>query len=157
VTEAVLVRAPIGLVYRTLTDLDSWPVWLDGCRSQRRDVATDRTRDHHLLVLPGVHRGAHRGVHRPLRLVVTVSDWRHDAGVRWEVRWQQQGGGGVEAEWWLEGRREGAVVHHVVHDAPTGAREARAVRRYRGSIVSALQAMKDRLELAVAIAAGRVP
>ncbi len=160
-TDAVLVRAPVGVAYRTLTDLDAWPSWLDGCRSERTQTVGTATSgpgsdagrahdaaapDHHRLVLPGGRR--------PLHLTLVSYGWRHDAGMRWDVTWSGRRPGGVVAEWWLEARREGVVLHHLVHEAPS---DARALGRYRSAVMQAMQAMKDHLELAVAHAAGRVP
>lgn len=153
-TDSILVRAPVGAVYRTLTDLDGWPRWLAGCRSVRVPAGAARVgtqdrgashMDEHLLVLP---LGRRR-----LRLGLAVHSWRHDAGVRWDVR------GDVVAatEWWLDPRREGTVVHHIVHGTPVGRRPQRRVLRHRQAVMLALQAMKDHLELSVAVAAGRVP
>jgi len=153
VTDAVLIRAPVGVVYRTLTDLDGWPSWLEGCRVRRIEgaappsVVGEGTFDHHLILLPDGRRRR--------RLRVVAYGWRHDAGMRWEVTWRGRRPGGVGAEWWLEAGREGVIVHHLVHE--DGQRAARAVLRYRRNVVLALQAMKDHLELAVAHAAGRVP
>jgi hypothetical protein len=102
------------------------------------------------------------GVRRPLDLTLTSYGWRHDAGVRWDATWSGRRSGGVVAEWWLEACREGVVLHHLVHEllhdrVEEAPGDARGVRRYRGSVMIAMQAMKDRLELAVAHAAGRVP
>ena len=149
-TDALLVRAPVGAVYRTLTDLDGWPRWLPGCSSVRvpRGVGADDPRgpvDHHAVVLP-VGR-------RRWRLGVAAHGWRHDLGVRWDV----DGDVVLAAEWWLEPRPEGTVVHHVVHGTPAGRRAQRRVRRHRRAVMLSLQAMKDHLELAVAVAAGRAP
>ena len=141
-TDTVLVRAPVGAVYRILTDLDGWPDWYVGCRSVRRPAPAE-ARDAHDLVLPAGRRR--------WRCRVEVSGWRHDAGVRWDVR------GPVTAttEWWLEGCREGTLVHHVVHAGPETPRHLRRVRRHRRAVVDAMQALKDHLEHAVAVAAGR--
>jgi len=144
VTDAILVRAPVGVVYRALTDLDGWSQWLDGCSSTRR-AAHDGPGDAHALVLPYGRRR--------WRLAVTVDGWRHDHGVRWEVR----GDVVLAAEWWLEARPEGTVVHHIVHGEPSGRRAVRRVRHHRRVMMLAVQALKDHLELAVAVAAGRVP
>jgi hypothetical protein len=170
VTDAVLIRAPLGIVYRTLTDLDGWPGWLDGCRSLRHGstgvIAHDgptqdgdpaSPSDRHDLVLPGARR--------PLRLDVVVHGWRHDVGMRWEVRWldprrplpSRWSREAVTTEWWLEERREGVVLRHVLHDVPRAGVAVRTLVRHRHSVVLAMQAMKDHLELAVAHAAGRVP
>jgi hypothetical protein len=147
VTDALLVRAPVGVVYRTLTDLDGWPCWLDGCRSVRLagDEARGAPHDRHALTLPHGRRG--------WRIAVVAHGWRHDAGLRWDVR----GDVVLTAEWWLEGRTEGTVVHHLVHGAPEGRRAERRVLQHRRAVMHALQGMKDHLELAVAVAAGRVP
>jgi hypothetical protein len=151
VTDTLLVRAPVGVVYRTLTDLDGWPRWLDGCRSVRLPDTPGHvhdqgvTSDRHVLTLPDGRRA--------WRLAVTAHGWRHDAGLCWDVR----GAVALDAEWWLEGRTEGTVVHHVVHGSPSGPRSEHRVLRHRRVILLALQEMKDHLELAVAVAAGRVP
>lgn len=140
--DALLVRAPVGAVYRTLTDLDGWPRWNPGCRSVRlasSGVGHDR---HALLLSEGRRRW---------RLAVDVHAWRHDVGCRWEV----QGDVVLGSEWWLEPRPEGTVVHHLVHGAPVGRRAAWRVERHRAVIMLSLQAMKDHLELAVALAVGR--
>jgi hypothetical protein len=144
VTDALLVRAPVGVTYRTLTDLDGWPLWHGGCATTRLPERTAGT-DRHALALPLGRRS--------WRLALDVHGWRHDIGVRWDVR------GAVElsAEWWLEQRAEGTVVHHVVHEVLTGRRAERRVRRHRRAVMLAMQAMKDHLELAVAVATGRVP
>lgn len=146
-TDALLVRAPIGVVYRTLTDLDGWPGWLRGCRSVRLSDVHDHgvTSDRHVLTLPDGRRA--------WRLAVTAHGWRHDAGLRWDVR----GAVVLDTEWWLEGRIEGTVVHHVVHGSSSGPRAKRRVLRHRRVMLLALQEMKDHLELAVAVAAGRIP
>ncbi len=158
-TDALLVRAPVGVVYRTLTDLDGWPRWLPGCRVSRDHGGHEgRARDgrvgdrHHLVLRMGLWRW---------RVGIDAHGWRHDEGVRWEV----SGPVRVSTEWWLEQCPEGTVVHHVVHGAPGGApkdapgarRSTRRVLRHRRAVMQALQGMKDHLELAVAVAAGRVP
>ena len=137
---AVLVRAPAGLVYAVLTDVDAWDTWWPGCTS-RRDPRADAAgvADHHLLRLPGGRR--------TLRCRATVDGWRHDRGMRLAMR----GGADVDAEWWLEPVADGVVLHLLV--AASGRRADRTVRALGGG----LQALKDHLELAVAVAAGRVP
>mgnify|MGYP000353010810 CR=1 FL=1 len=137
-TDTVLVRAPVGAVYRALTDVDGWPDWHARCRSVRLP-GTDGV-DTHRLVLPAGRRR--------WRCDVEVSGWRHDTGVRWDVRTPVP----LTTEWWLEPCREGTRVHHLVHDAPQGGRGVRALRRHRRAVVDALQALKDHLEAAVATA-----
>lgn len=153
-TDAILVRAPIGSTYRVLTDIDAWPRWLPGCRSNRLadppGASVDGPQaDRHRLVLPGLRR--------PVRLEISSFGWRHDAGLRWDVRWSGWTRGGTAAEWWLEEVREGAVVHHLIHGTAQGSRDPRGEDRYRRCVMFAMQTMKDHLELAVAHAAGRVP
>ena len=142
-TDAILVRAPVGVVYRTLTDLDGWTQWLDRCSSVRL-AQREADRDRHLLVLLDGRRR--------WRLAVTAHGWRHDLGVHWDVT----GAVVLRSEWWLEARQEGTIVHHVVHGEPTGRRAVRRVRRHRRAVGGVMQAMKDHLELAVAVATGGV-
>ena len=137
----VLVRAPAGVVYAALTDIDAWDTWWPGCAS-RRDPgadAEDPGADHHLLRLPGGRRG--------LRCRATVAGWRHDRGVRLVLR----DGADADAEWWLEPVADGVVLHLLV--TARGRRAERTVRALGGG----LQALKDHLELAVDVAVGRVP
>ena len=172
-TDAVLVRAPVGVTYRIVTDLDGWPRWLEGCTSRRSDpersdsersgtadgsslgTAVAAPTDHHRLSIRHERGGrGGRGRRGSFELAVSCHGWRHDAGVRWDVTPPGSGVGRIAAEWWFEERREGVIVHHLVHEASV---DARILRRYQDAVVSAMQAMKDHLELAVAHAAGRVP
>ena len=143
-SDALLVRAPVGVVYRTLTDLDGWPRWQPGCRSVRL-AGSDEGHDRHVLSLADRRRR--------WRIGVDVHGWRHDLGVRWDVR----GDVVLASEWWLESRTEGTVLHHVVHGSPLGRRAEQRVRRHRAVLMGAMQVMKDHLELAVALADGRTP
>lgn len=161
-TDALLVRAPVGAVYRTLTDLDGWSRWLPGCRSAR--LAAEDGADRHLLVLPVSLRspGLRSPGRRGQRMTVGVRGWRHDAGVRWDVERPVR----LAVEWWLEPRREGTVLHHVVHGGPlqdatapgasTGRAGASRVRRYRRAVGLAMQTMKDHLERVDASVTGGV-
>lgn len=152
--DALLVRAPVGVVYRTLTDLDAWPHWSAGCRCTGPGIGPEtgpasdpRAADRRLLVLPRSRRGPGDGV---WRIAVTPHGWRHDLGVVWDVSGQVD----LVSEWWLEGRAEGTVVHHLVRQARSP--EARVIRHHH-VMMRAMQAMKDHLELAVALASGRIP
>ncbi len=145
---AVLVRAPVGVAYAVLTDVDGWDAWWPGCRTRRDDrrdgVGTGTggvaaPADHHHLRLPVGRRG--------LRCRVVVDGWRHDRGLRAALR----AGVDADAEWWLEPVADGTVVHLLV--AARGRGGGRVVR----ALGDGLQALKDHLELAVAVAAGRVP
>jgi len=145
VTDAILVRAPVGVVYRTLSDLDAWPVWHVGCRSTRLPAHPDRAGDHHRLVLPLGRRS--------WSVDLVVDGWRHDDGLRWTLSRPFV----ATTEWWLEGRPEGTVVHRLVHDIGVDRRSDARVLRHRRAVTLAMQTMKDHLELAVALAAGRIP
>lgn len=159
-TDALLVRAPVGAVYRMLTDLDGWPRWLPGCRSTR--LAAEHGTDRHRLMLPLPVRS--RPVRSPgrrgQRVTLGVHGWRHDAGVRWDV----EGPVGLAVEWWLEPCREGTVLHQVVHGGPTrdttppwagiGRGGERRARRYRRAVGLAMQTLKDHLEGAHASVTG---
>ncbi len=137
---AVLVGAPAGLVYASLSHIDGWDAWWPGCRT-RRDDRADRggAADHHLLGLPAGRRA--------VRCRATVDGWRHDEGLRMVLR----GGVDADVEWWIQPVGGGAVVHLLV--AARGRRAERTVRALGGG----LQALKDHLELAVAVASGWVP
>lgn len=144
--DAHLVRAPVGIVYRTLTAVDGWPSWWPGCTTSVPDVSgTDAGTldgEPHAVVL--------RSGRRRLRLEVTAHGWRHDAGFLLDVT----GDAELQGEWWLAPDPAGAIVHHVVRDR--GGRMLGA-GPYRRAVSDGMQALKDRLELTVAIATGRVP
>lgn len=138
---AVLVRAPAGLVYAVLTDVDGWDVWWPGCTTSRDPGGADDGDDHHHLVLTAGRRR--------IRLHAAVGGWRHDRGAR--IAATGRAGTSAAGEWWLEPRPDGCVVHLLV--TAEGRRADRLVRL----LGSGLQALKDHLELAVAVADGRVP
>jgi uncharacterized protein YndB with AHSA1/START domain len=157
-SEQILVRAPVGLVYVTLTDVDGWSSWWHGCRSRRAPApAATATAtqdgsgghgapggDHHRLVIGGRWRRRIQDVR--------AHSWRHDAGMRLDLL-DRRGHPTGAAEWWLEPCEEGTLVHHILHEGD-GSRRQRA---YSRAVRSGLQDLKDHLELAVAIALGRVP
>lgn len=138
---AVLVRAPAGPVYAALTDVDGWDAWWPGCRTRRAVPSPGEGRsgpaDHHDVRFAG-----------RLRCRLRVDGWRHDAGLRAAVR----GGADADVEWWLEPLADGPTVVHLLVTA-RGRRADRVVR----ALGDGLQALKDHLELVVAVAAGRVP
>jgi len=158
-TDASLVRAPVGAVYATLTDVDGWPDWWPDCRTSRvTSTGGDGVpvpHDRHRLVLG---RGP-----LALRLEMSVSGWRHDVGMQVELvparagrRSRARDAGAdaaVRTEWWLEPVAQGVVVHHLVR--ASGSRGQR--RRLRRRVALGMQALKDHLELAVAVALGQVP
>ena len=144
-TDAILVRAPVGVVYRTLSDLDAWSGWHASCTSDRLAAHPDRPGDHHRLVLPLGRRS--------WSVDLVVDGWRHDSGLRWTLAHPLV----ASTEWWLEGRPEGTVVHHLLHDIGADRRSVARALRHRRAVMLAMQAMKDHLELAVALAAGSIP
>lgn len=154
--DSLLVRAPVGAVYRTLTDIDGWPLWWCGCDTTRVTtapapggvaVSADRSAgDQHRLVLA---RGWSR---RPARMLARVHGWRHDLGVHMELS-DLRGRSLTTLEWWLEAGEDGTVVHRAMRDARSEA-VARSLRR---GLALGMQDLKDHLELAVALALGRGP
>lgn len=144
--DVYLVRAPLGIVYRTLTDVDGWPSWWPGCATSSRDVrSTDAAAlngDQHAVKL--------RSGRRRLQLEVTAHGWRHDAGFVLDVA----GDAELQGEWWLAPDPAGVLIHHVVRGR--GGRMLGA-GPYRRAVGDGMQALKDRLELTVAVATGRVP
>lgn len=158
-TDAILVRAPVGLVYRALTDVTGWPDWWPGCRVTpigavgTAEASPDpASSDAYALEL--------RGAGRPLRMTMTVHGWRHDLGMFVDVTGALE----LRTEWWLETRPDGAVVHHLLHEPLAQAAPARRSRRDRSAqdrylrgVAAGMQSLKDRLELTVMVALGRVP
>jgi len=148
-SERILVRAPVGVVYATLTDVDGWASWWRGCRTERIPVSATRSghgdgADHHRIVLGG------RWSRRTLQ--VRVHGWRHDVGLRLELR-DRRGRRLGDAEFWLTPCPDGTLVHHMLHDHEQGRRQ----ERYRRVVHDGMQDLKDHLELAVRIASGRLP
>lgn len=154
--DSLLVRAPVGAVYRTLTDIDGWPLWWSGCDTTRVTPApssepaagrADRPAgDQHRLVLA---RGWSR---RSARMLARAHGWRHDLGVHMELR-DLRGRSLTTLEWWLEPGEDGTVVHRAMRDA----RSAAVARSLRRGLALGMQDLKDHLELAVALALGRGP
>jgi uncharacterized protein YndB with AHSA1/START domain len=147
-SERILVRAPVGVVYATLTDVDGWPSWWRGCRSARTLAPQHpddglAEGDHHRLVLGGPWRRQ--------TLHLRAHGWRHDAGLHCALR-DRRGRAIGSAEWWLEECAEGSIVHHILHGSGPDRERARYLRAVRFG----LQDLKDHLELAVALAAGRL-
>lgn len=164
-TEAILVRAPVGLVYRALTDVTGWSDWWPGCRTTSLEAvgAVGATEGVEELLDPAsgdAYALELRVGRRPLRMTITVHGWRHDLGMFVDTTGALE----LRTEWWLETRPEGAVVHHLLHgplDEAASARRSRSDRsaqdRYLRSVAAGMQSLKDRLELTVMVALGRVP
>jgi uncharacterized protein YndB with AHSA1/START domain len=154
--DSLLVRAPIGAIYRTLTDVDGWPLWWRGCVTTRVPAGpasgtaagpTDRAAgDQHRLVLA---RGWSR---RPVRMRARAHGWRHDLGMHMELE-DLRGHALASIEWWLEASGDGTIVHRAMRDART----EDVARWLRRGLALGMQDLKDHLELAVALALGREP
>ncbi len=150
VCDRILVRAPVGVVYATLTDVDGWSRWWRGCRTGRAALTegssegSDLEGDRHRIVLVG--RWRRRSID------VRAHGWRHDLGLRLDLLDRRGRPLGV-AEWWLERCHEGTIVQHIIHGDGHGSQQHAYLRAVRAG----LQDLKDHLELAVAVAAGRLP
>jgi uncharacterized protein YndB with AHSA1/START domain len=139
VIDRMLVRAPVGLVYKALTDVDGWDLWWSGCRTSRAEGAGD----HHRIVIG-------RWWRRTVRM--HVHGWRHDVGMHLELS-DRRGRHAGAAEWWLEACPEGTLVTHLLHEATL----ERPTDAYRRAVRRGMHELKDHLELAVDVALGRVP
>jgi uncharacterized protein YndB with AHSA1/START domain len=146
--DSLLVRAPLGAVYRTLTDVDGWPLWWSRCRTSRAPgtAAVGTEGDRHHLVLGG------GWVRRPSRTLARVHGWRHDLGMHVEF-YDLRGGTMANVEWWLEDVPDGTLVCLAFRDG----RPERIARALRRELTRGMQDLKDHLELAVALALGRAP
>lgn len=134
--DAAYVRAPIGLAYAVLTDVEAWPSWWPGVavapagRVDRWRVRLGRT-----------------GVAEAL-----AGAWRHDAGFRLTLG-GDDGDGDLDGtlEWWLEPLTRGVVVHLVL-DVAVGRGGRRAATDLRTLARRGLHGITDRLEAAVLLA-----
>jgi hypothetical protein len=136
------VRAPVGLVYRRLTDIGRWQQWWPGVRVAAMDDAAGTERW-------AVQVGSTR---RSLSLVVTPHTWRHDAGFALTVSGDLEGGG----EFWLEPVAGGTVVHHVLSAEPRGTPLV-TLRTYRQALRRGLWGFKDAMQTEVRTAVGLQP
>lgn len=131
------VAAPSALVYRLVTDLGAWGSWWPRVRVRPAD-------------LPDTHEVRVGRGPRAVRVRVEAHGWRHDVGVRLRLSGDLEG----EAEWWLDPRPHGVVVHLRT---AVRARSRRAARTWRRAARRGLMAATDRAELAVRLALGRAP
>jgi len=136
------VRAPVGLVYRRLTDIGRWSRWWSGVRVAALDDAAGAER---WAVQVGTAR-------RSLSLVVEPHSWRHDAGFALTVAGDLEGRG----EFWLEPLAGGTVIHHVLSAEPRGTALV-ALRVYRQALRRGLWGFKDALQTEVRTAVGLQP
>lgn len=129
------VRAPIGLVYKRLTDVGGWRNWWP-----KLDVEPVTTSDDTEVVAITLRSRPWRR----LRYRATLSGWRHDAGFSMRLDGDLTG----RAEWWLERVEGGTVVHHVLAARPTR-RPTVALRDYRAVLRAGLWTFKDNVEAEV--------
>lgn len=140
------VRAPAGLVYRRLTNIQAWPEWWP-------DMVVHPS--------PGPEEAWSLELGRRLgrlRLHAEPGNWRHDQGFVLRVCGDLDG----TIEFWLEADNHAAgagdqappvdagTVIHVVTSADTvGRRPVRTVRLLRRSVRGGLWGFKDLLQLEV--------
>jgi uncharacterized protein YndB with AHSA1/START domain len=136
------VRAPVGLVYRRLTDIERWPQWWPGVRVAALDDAQGTER---WALQVGSSRSS-------LSLVVAPHSWRHDAGFALAVSGDLEGSG----EFWLQPVAGGTVIHHVLSAQPRGAALV-VMRTYRQALRRGLWGFKDALQTEVRTAVGLQP
>jgi uncharacterized protein YndB with AHSA1/START domain len=141
----MLVRAPVAVVYATLTDVDGWGLWWRGCRTERRAPQRPTAEgDHHRITTAGRWRRE--------TFDARVHGWRHDEGLH-ATLCDRRGRTVGDVEWWLEPCPDGTVVHLLFGGSAAGRRRQRGHAAMRAG----LQDLKDHLELAVEVAVGRVP
>lgn len=154
--DSVLVRAPVGLVYRAVTDVAAWPTWwpalavapagrTQGAPDAVADDPADGAIDRWRLVIgrpPGRSR-----------LSAAASGWRHDVGFRLALDGDLVGG----AEWWLEPSRGATLVHHVLDLEAIGGRDLRRIARLRRALRRGLWGLQGRCEAAVLLALAAAP
>jgi len=136
------VRAPIGLVYRRLTDIDRWSTWWPGVTTTRAGPG-----DAWDLAAAG------RRLSRPLRLHLDDLTWRHDAGFAFHCSGDLDGRG----EFWLEPGWGGTVVHHWVSADVRDGNPLAVTRRYRAMLRHGLWGFKDAVQDEVRSAMGLAP
>lgn len=144
VDDDAFVRAPVGLVYRRLTDIGGWSDWWPGVRttpSRPADGAETWS-----LVLA-------RRPWRRLRVEAAPHQWRHDAGFRCTLTGDLDGW----SEFWLEELGGGTVVHHLLVAATGRRRPRRVLEDYRAVVRRGLWAFKDRTQTEVRAEAGLTP
>jgi hypothetical protein len=144
------VRAPVGLVYRRLTDVAAWPTWWPGIEVWRREDPP---------ALPGDDPSEAWGLElrgaplRHVRLHARVHGWRHEHGFSLSLTGDLDG----RAEFWLEPGYGGTVVHHLLIATTALRSPLRVHRDYRRALRRGLWGLKDQLHLEARTSAGLVP
>jgi hypothetical protein len=147
------VRAPVGLVYRRITDVAAWPTWWTGTVVRELapepgpDVDPDAAPDECWAI---EFRGAPL---RRVRVAARLHTWRHEQGFSLALRGDVEG----HAEFWLEPGYGGTVVHHLLIGRTALSHPLRVYKDYRRSLRRGLWGLKDLLHLEVRTAAGLEP
>lgn len=148
--DAGFVRAPVRLTYPLLTDVGGWPAWWPGVRTARMgDVRRPGTDDLHERWAVELRLRRRRA----MRLQVVPHTYRHDAGFVLDLSGDLDG----RAEFWLETREDGTVVHHVLAATPRRGHPLRVLRAYRQVVRRGLWGCKDHLQSQVRREAGLTP
>lgn len=133
-TDELFIDAPPAEVYRALValgkDFSWWPGANASANGKRIELRAPVAR-----LKPRVRFGA------------TVDGVRVDEGLTW---WLDAGELHGRAEWWLEGFKDGTIVHYFLDVEPgSGWRRMPArVRRHRWAVRRGVNALKDELERA---------
>lgn len=145
--DATFVRAPAASVYPRLTAVSDWPDWWPDCvvRPMEARAPTDASDPRRCAVRLGRGRG--------VRISVRPHGWRADLGVHFEVAGDLDG----RAEFWLETRAGGVVVHHLVVASTPRPRPHATLRRYRAAARRGMWALKDVVQSEVRTAEGLHP
>ena len=143
VDDDVFVRAPRQLVYRRVTDVASWPAWWRGVTVERQP---DRDGRETWFV------EARRDRRRSLRLLVSLHAFRHDTGVAMALTGDVTG----QAEFWIDARDGGVVLHHVL-SGRTADRPLSTLATYRRVVRRGMFGLKDAVQTEVRTAIGLRP
>ncbi|HEX9766532.1 MAG TPA: hypothetical protein VGA36_07190 [Nitriliruptorales bacterium] len=131
------VRAPVGLVYRRLTDIGAWSSWWPAVRTS---------------AIPGGEEAWQVAFgRRGPRCQAIPGTWRHDQGFRLALTGDLEG----TLEFWLEEGHGGTVVHVILQADSAARRPLRVLARFRRSARRGLWALKDMLQAEVRQAIGQ--
>lgn len=144
------VRAPVRVVYPTLTDVRGWPRWWPGVTVERMAPVT---RADEVKVRERWAVQWRLGMVRHLRFSIVPHAYRHDAGFVMDLAGDVEG----RAEFWLETREDGTVVHHVMTGRALRGRPQAALRTYRQVLRRGFWGCKDHLQSQVRREAGLAP
>ncbi|MBI4729313.1 MAG: hypothetical protein HY775_07385 [Acidobacteria bacterium] len=136
-TDELFIEAPSRAVYEALVDPGSG--WWPGARATVREGRLTAS-------APGFHRFASR-----VRFEARVEGLRPGEGLTWRLERGELRG---RAEWWLEGFKNGTIVHYYLDVDPGDRGRLRRwpsrLRRHRWAVRRGMNALKDRLEASAA-------